>query len=57
MIISYLLLFYAALSGRGGDIFILLTTLTFGYLLYQDRGLVVERIQRYRSFVNQHLGS
>lgn len=57
VIISYLLLFYAALSGRGGDIFILLTTLTFGYLLYQDRGLVVERIQRYRSFVNQHLGS
>jgi hypothetical protein len=40
---SYALLLYAAVSGRGGDIFILLTAITLGYLLYQDRSAMVER--------------
>ncbi len=55
LIVSYLLLIYAALSGRGGDIFILLTIVTFAYLLYRDRELMVERIHRYRSFGEQRL--
>jgi hypothetical protein len=55
VIVSYLLLSYVVLSGRGGDIFILLTIITFGYLLYQDTTLVTERIDRCRSFIKQHL--
>lgn len=52
--VSYLLL-YAAFSASGGEIFILLTVVTFAYLLYQDRALMIARVHRYRSFVNQHL--
>jgi hypothetical protein len=44
---SYALLLYAALSGRGGDIFILLTGITLGYLVYQDRSVMVERARCY----------
>lgn len=44
---SYALLLYVALSGRGGDIFILLTAITLGYLLYQDRSVMVERVRRH----------
>jgi len=53
---SYVLLSYAAISGRGGDIFILLTIITFGYLLHQDAALMTERIHRCRFFVKQRLG-
>lgn len=55
VIVSYLLLFYAALSGRGGDIFILLTMIPFAYLLHQDRVLIAERISWYGSFISQRL--
>jgi hypothetical protein len=44
---SHALLLYAAISGRGGDIFILLTAITLGYLLYRDRYVMVERARRY----------
>jgi hypothetical protein len=43
---SYALLSYAALSGRGGDIFILLTGITLAYLLYHDRAVMAERLRR-----------
>lgn len=57
VVVSYLLLSYAALSGRGGDIFILLTVITLAYLVYQDRTLMAERIRLYRSFLAQHVRS
>jgi hypothetical protein len=53
VIVSYLLLFWAAVSGRSGDIFVLLTVITLGWLLYRDRALVHERIQVYRMFLNR----
>ncbi|HJX38112.1 MAG TPA: glycosyltransferase family 87 protein [Anaerolineae bacterium] len=52
---SYLLLFYVAFSGRGGDVFILLTIITYAYLVYQDRALMVGRIRRFRSWIRLHL--
>lgn len=52
---SYLLLFYVALSGRGGDVFILLTVITFAYLVYQDRTLMVERSRRFGSWIRLRL--
>jgi hypothetical protein len=48
---SYLLLFYAVLSGRGGDIFIWLTVIALGYLVYQERGRMAEKLRGYRSFL------
>jgi hypothetical protein len=48
---SYALLLYAALSGRGGDIFILLTVITLGYLLYQDRYVMLESVRSSRARV------
>jgi hypothetical protein len=54
---SYLLLAYAALSGRGGDIFVWLTAITFGYALYRDRDLVAERLRRYLALVGRRSGS
>jgi hypothetical protein len=53
VIVSYLLLFWAAVSGRSGDIFVLLTVITLGWLFYRDRALVHERIQVYRTFLNR----
>jgi hypothetical protein len=50
---SYLLLFYAVLSGRGGDIFIWLTVIALGYLVYQDRSRMAESLRRYRSFLRR----
>jgi hypothetical protein len=44
---SYALLLYAAVSGRGGDIFILLAAVTLGYLLYRDKSIMVERARRH----------
>jgi hypothetical protein len=52
---SYLLLFYVAFSGRGGDVFILLTIITYAYLVYQDRALMVGGIRRFRSWIRLHL--
>ena len=46
---SYALLFYAAISGRGGDIFVWLTVIAFSYLAYQDRAAMAERMRRYRA--------
>ena len=48
---SYLLLFYAVLSGRGGDIFVALTVIALVYLIYQDRRSMAERLRRYRSLL------
>jgi hypothetical protein len=53
---SYALLLYAALAGRGGDIFIVLTVITLGYLLYQDRSLMLERARRFRVRITNGLG-
>jgi hypothetical protein len=50
---SYLLLFYAVLSGRGGDVFVGLTGIAFGYLVYQDRSRMAERLRRYCSFLRR----
>jgi hypothetical protein len=50
---SYLLLFYAVLSGRGGDIFVGLTGIAFGYLVYKDRDRMAESLRRYRSFLRR----
>ena len=47
---SYLLLFYTALAGRGGDVFIWLTAITFGYLVYDDRALMRKRLAGLVSF-------
>jgi hypothetical protein len=44
---SYLLLLYVALSGRGGDVFLLLTATTLGYLMLQDLSAMVERTSHY----------
>ncbi len=54
VVASYLLLGYAALSGRGGDVFVWLTAMAFGYLVYQDRALMVGRIRRFRSWIRLH---
>jgi hypothetical protein len=48
---SYLLLFHAMLSGRGGDIFVALTGIAFGYLVYQDRIRMAKSLRRYRSLL------
>jgi hypothetical protein len=53
VIVSYLLLFWAAVSARSGDIFVLLTVITLGWLLYRDRALVHERIEGYRMILNR----
>ena len=57
VIASWLLLFYAAVSGRGGDIFVWLTAIAFGCLLYQDRDLAVKRLRRYWNLITQRSGS
>jgi len=57
VVVSYMLLSYAILSGRGGDIFILLTVVTFAWLVYRDRALMLRRIQGYRSFATRRLRS
>lgn len=54
---SYLLLFYAAMAGRGGDVFILLTIIMYCYLVYQDRSLMAARIQRYGRWLSVHVRS
>jgi hypothetical protein len=54
--VSYLLLFYAFISGRGGDIFIWLTVVTFAFVLYQDRALIAERVRYFRSRTRLCLG-
>ncbi len=46
---SYLLLGYAALWGRGGDVFVWLTVITLTYLVYQDRQRMLARLLSYRS--------
>jgi hypothetical protein len=48
---SYLLLFYTVLSGRGGDVFVWLTVIALGCLVYQDRSRMAGRLRRYRSFL------
>jgi hypothetical protein len=48
VVASYLLLAYAALSARGGDIFIMLTLLTIAYLLHADRAEMLQRLHGYR---------
>jgi hypothetical protein len=49
--VSYSLLFWAAVSGRSGDIFALLTVITLAWLFYRDRALMHERIETYREFL------
>jgi len=49
VVTSYLLLVYAAVSGRGGDIFIALTLLAFACLLRQDGSEMLRRLRGYRS--------
>jgi len=56
VIVSHLLLVYAAVSGRGGDVFILLTVITFAWLVYRDRALMLGRIQGYRRLATRRLG-
>jgi len=46
---SYVLLGYAALWGRGGDVFVWLTVITLAYLVYQDRHSMLGRLRSYRS--------
>jgi hypothetical protein len=55
VVASYLLLLYVALSGRGGDVFILLTIITYAWLVYQDRALMAMRARRLRSWSRLHL--
>jgi len=45
---SHLLLYYTMLSGRGGDIFVLLTIVTYAWLVYRDKALMVSRARRFR---------
>jgi hypothetical protein len=52
---SYLLLIYVAVSGRGGDVFIVLTIITYAWLVYQDRAPMVRRIRHLRSLARLHL--
>jgi hypothetical protein len=52
---SYLLLAYVALSGRGGDVFIVLTIITYAWLVYQDRAPMVRRLRHLRSWARLHL--
>jgi hypothetical protein len=52
---SYLLLAYVAFSGRGGDVFILLTIIAYAWLVYQDRTLMVGRIRHFGSWARLHL--
>jgi hypothetical protein len=47
--LSYGLLGYAALSGRGGDVFVWLTVITLAYLVHQDRHSVLGRLRNCRS--------
>lgn len=54
---SYLLLFYAAVFGGGGDIFVWLTVMAFAYLAYQDRAAMVARMRRYRLLLRRWLRS
>lgn len=42
---SYLMLFYTALTGRGGDVFVWLTVVTFGFLVYRSRDVMAERMR------------
>lgn len=51
VVTSYLLLVYAAVSGRGGDIFIALTLLAFACLLRQDGSEMLRRVRGYRSWL------
>jgi len=51
VLVSYVLLFYVALSGRGGDVFILLTITTYAWLVYQDRDRMMRRLRCFRSWV------
>jgi len=53
--VSYLLLFYAAWSNRGGDIFVVLTIITYAWLVYQDRAPMARRIRHLRSLIRLHL--
>jgi hypothetical protein len=54
---SYLLLVYVALSGRGGDVFILLTIIAYAWLMCQDRALAAARIRRFREWTRLHFGA
>ena len=56
VVVSYLLLAYIALSGGGGDVFILVTLITLAYLLHDDRLLMIERVRRYRSYIARGFG-
>jgi len=55
VVLSYLLLFYVALTGRGGDVFILLALVTFAYLIHRDRAPMLERLRRYQAFIRGRL--
>lgn len=52
---SYLLLIYVAASGKGGDVFILLTIITYAWLVYQDRAPMAKRIRHLRSLARLRL--